>query len=74
MKFKDKIIVEFGQYIYQDKNGNYAIESEPEKFRPCFVYLKNDLLTYKCSNIVKERSFKECYNVLKQGIYQKISF
>lgn len=73
MKFKNKIIEEFGQYIYQDKDGNYAIDSDPETHRPCYVYLKDNLITCKCLNMVKERSFKECYNVLKQGLYQKIS-
>lgn len=73
MKFKNKIIEEFGQYIYQDKDGNYALESVPEIFRPCFVYLKNNYLSAKLSNIIKERSFKKCYLLLKKGIYQKIS-
>lgn len=73
MKFKDKIIQEFGKFIYQDEDGEYAVESDLETFRPCYVYLKKDYLSCKCSNIIKERSFKQCYFLLKKGIYKKIS-
>lgn len=74
MKFKDKIIEEFGDYIYQDRHGNYAIEKDDAMNRKCSVILKNDYISCKCSNIIQERSYKNCYLVLKQGIYQKISF
>lgn len=73
MKFKEKIIQEFGEYIYKDKNGEYAIESDSVFFRPCFVYLKNGFISCKGSNIIKQNSFKQCYFILKQGIYQKVS-
>ncbi len=72
MKFKDRIIQEFGEYIYRDKNGEYAFEREYNLNRPCFVFLKDGYLSCKCSSIVQEKSFKQCYLLLKQGIYQKI--
>lgn len=74
MKFKDRIIEEFGDYIYQDGRGNYAIEKDEMQHRGSYVVLKNDYISCKGSNIVRERSFKKCYNVLSNGIYQKISF
>jgi len=74
MKFKDRIIEEFGDYIYQDRFGNYALERDVQLNKKCSVFLRNDYISCKGSNIVKERSFKECYRILKQGIYQKISF
>lgn len=73
MNFKEKIIQEFGKYIYQDKNGEYAFEKDIMLNKPCSVFLKDGYFSCKCSNIVQERSFKQCYFVLKKGIYQKLS-